>query len=54
MSEQGYRVGKILVWNVRYYWMQEQVNHLCPNHIIYSLKLYIPYQNLHLKLNEFK
>ena len=38
ISEQGYMVGKLLaVQNVRYYWIQEQVNHLCPRHITFSV-----------------
>ena len=43
-----------MVQNVRYYWIQELVNHLCPSHISYGVKLYIPYHDLHLKLKEFK
>ena len=41
-----------MVQNVRYYWIQEPANHLCPNHIIYSANLYIHYQNLFIKLKE--
>ena len=34
ISEQGYMVGNYyVVQNVRYYWLQEQVNCLCPSHI---------------------
>ena len=40
--------------NVKYYWIQQQVNHSCPNHIIYDVNLYINYQNLFLKHREFK
>ena len=47
--EQGYGVG-----NVRYYWIQEQVNHLCPGCIIFGIKIYISYWSLHLKFREFK
>ena len=36
--------------NVRYYWIQEQVNHSCPSHITYGGSLYICYQNLLLEL----
>ena len=32
--------------NVRYYWILEQVNHLCPSHNIYGANLYIHYHNL--------
>ena len=27
---------------------------LCPSHITCTVKLYIPYKNMHLKLKEFK
>ena len=40
--------------NVRNYWIQEQANHLCPNHIIYDVNLHIIYQNFVLKHREFK
>ena len=35
--------------NVRYYWIQELANHLCLNHIIYTVSHFIWYQNVHLK-----
>ena len=53
---------KFLIWqenyqmvqNVRYDWIQEKVNLSYPSYITYIVKLYIPYQTLHLKLKEFK
>ena len=49
ISEQGYMVARLLdEQNVRYYWIQEPANPLCPNHIIYIVNPYIHYQNLHL------
>ena len=30
--------------NFRHYWIQEQANHLCLDHIIYDVNLYINYQ----------
>ena len=41
ISKQGYTIGKLL--NVRYYWIQELANHLCPNNIIYAANPYIHY-----------
>ena len=38
--------------NVRYYWIQELANHLCPNHIICIANHFILYHNLHLKHRE--
>ena len=39
-----------MVQNVRYYWIQEEVNHLYPSHIAYGVKLYIPYQKCASKI----
>ena len=40
--------------NVRYYWIQEQANHSCPNHIIYNANPYIHYHNLLLKCKKIQ
>ena len=54
-SEQGYMIGDYqMEQNVKYYWIQEQANHSCPSHIIYGANLYFRYQNMLLKLKEFK
>ena len=34
ISEQGFVMGKLLEKNVKYYWIQEQVSHICQNPII--------------------
>ena len=55
ISEQGFVMGRYqMERNVIYCWIQEQVNLICQNIIIYCVKHYMIYPNLLQKHKEFR